>query len=726
MRRRTRLTILAMSFGLIVSLLFILQAHAQINGFTFYIPFPADQLDDLFNLANNDNNFIDDAIATTISISLLRNGTIVYYDHWEDGLERNLTSPTQASTRVWGDNNPSNGIPPGFADDVLNAGDIIVLRNTVVLPRNRDELFFDGGDKITAAGGSLAVSLAVWPESASTLFAGAWGLLSTGLWGTEYVIPVGVDLFGGGPGLRAGFGVAAVNVQALEDGTTVQLDLDGDGNFETTLPLDEGEQFTQTSGDARSGARIRASAPVQVHLFTGNPNPGVNFEARAYTMQPFDTLSDEYLVPRSSDGDHWLYNPDTIPLTITAVTSSGVTTLTIPADSTIQFPSGALSGPTGVHFTSSDGRPFDGLTALDQNQVQDWGYAWAPIDLLTSQVLVGWAPGNNRIPPSSWTGDPAGLTASRVYVTALTTTTVNVDYDLDGIVDNPVVVTPLEEADIVDPSDYDMTGALLYTTDGVPFASVWGQDESAPPAEPSIDVGTGLIPLASLAVQKSVTLIVDADGSGSISWGDTVRFQIFAENNSSLILQSTVISDTLPSTVDYLASSSTVRGGAIPDDEPPRTIFPFDEGGYPVGDLAPREAITGTYDAVVLPNVVELCNTANADSPSVPAPPVAEVCVPVDPAPPTPTPTLTPEPPPTSTPKPPSKETPEPPAPTATPLPPPPTATPLPTPTALPVVLLPETGSRGIQADLDIRSVLMLVGASLVVLGLGSRLVRRK
>ena len=98
MRRRTRLTILAMSFGLIVSLLFILQAHAQINGFTFYIPFPADQLDDLFNLANNDNNFIDDAIVTTISVSILRNGTIVYYDHWEDGYDVDPVNPAGGST----------------------------------------------------------------------------------------------------------------------------------------------------------------------------------------------------------------------------------------------------------------------------------------------------------------------------------------------------------------------------------------------------------------------------------------------------------------------------------------------------------------------------------------------------------------------------------------------------------------------------------------------------
>jgi hypothetical protein len=36
----------------------------------------------------------------------------------------------------------------------------------------------------------------------------------------------------------------------------------------------------------------------------------------------------------------------------------------------------------------------------------------------------------------------------------------------------------------------------------VPFASVWGQDESANPALPSIDAGTGIVPY-SLLLQKT-------------------------------------------------------------------------------------------------------------------------------------------------------------------------------------------------------------------------------
>jgi uncharacterized repeat protein (TIGR01451 family) len=724
----------------LTSLFIFLQAGAQIDAFTYFIPFPTDQLDDLFDIANNDNDLIDEDVQTTISIALRRAGTLIYYDHWEDELESNLTSPVQASTQVWGDDNPANGIPPGFATDVLDAGDIITLQNVVVLPRDRSQFFFDGGDKLTAAGGSIAVSLAVWPErtDVSSLYAGAWEIGSTSFWGTEYLIPVGVDLFGSGPGLRGAWGVVAVNVQAVEDDTQVQLDLDADGSFEQVITLNGGQQFTQTSGDARSGARIRSlNHPVQVHLFTGNPNPGINFEARAYTMLPEDQLANDYLVPRSSDGDHWLYNPHTTPLTVTAATQAGVDTIIIPPQSTAQYPVGALSGPTGVRFTSTDGRSFDGLTALDADFVQDWGYAWYPIDFLTTQVLIGWAPGNNRVPPSSWTGDPAGLTASRVYVTALTTTTLNIEYDLqDPIPDDTVIITPLEEVDVIDPNDYDMTGAVLYTTDGVPIVAVWGQDESAPRAQPSIDVGTGVVPLASMSVQKTITLIDDADGSGDISWGDTLRFEIFTINNTNLILRDAVISDTLPSTVDYVQQSSTVRGEPIPDDSPPRTIFPFDEGGYPVGDLIfpfdeggypvgdlqPAEVVTGTFDAIVKDGVEEICNTAGADSPSVPPPGDATACVPVVPSIATPTPTPLP---PTSTPTPEPPDTPEPP-----PTFPPPTATPVisvvtPEPT-LPVLYLPETGSGEVQAGLGARGIFLLLVACLAMLGIGARLIQKQ
>ena len=76
---------------------------------------------------------IGDDIETTISIAVHRTGSIIFYDHWEDGLELNLTVPVQSTTEIWGDDNPNNGIPPNFATDVLNSGDVLILRNVVEL-----------------------------------------------------------------------------------------------------------------------------------------------------------------------------------------------------------------------------------------------------------------------------------------------------------------------------------------------------------------------------------------------------------------------------------------------------------------------------------------------------------------------------------------------------------------------------------------------------------------
>ena len=82
-------------------------------------------------------------IETVISLTVSTDNSIIYYDHWEDGYESDLDNPTQSSTQVWGDNDPSNGIAPGFTTDVLNAGDIIALENTVTVPRDSNAIFYD-------------------------------------------------------------------------------------------------------------------------------------------------------------------------------------------------------------------------------------------------------------------------------------------------------------------------------------------------------------------------------------------------------------------------------------------------------------------------------------------------------------------------------------------------------------------------------------------------------
>ena len=56
-----------------------------------------------------------DSVRTIISITGAVDGTIVYYDHWEDGFELDLANPAQATTETWGDGNAANGAPPGCA-----------------------------------------------------------------------------------------------------------------------------------------------------------------------------------------------------------------------------------------------------------------------------------------------------------------------------------------------------------------------------------------------------------------------------------------------------------------------------------------------------------------------------------------------------------------------------------------------------------------------------------
>jgi uncharacterized repeat protein (TIGR01451 family) len=566
-----------MALVLLVCLGTFAEARAfQIDAFTFFIPYPADALNDQFDAANYDD-FTGVSIVTTVSVSVLRGGSVIYYDHWEDGLEPNITQPIQSTTQVWGDDDPTNGIPPGFPSDVLNAGDVIAVQNVVpVDPRNPAVVLYDGGDKLVSLGGVIAVALAVWPETVQSedgslipgiLFAGAWELYPTSRWGSAYIIPVGQDVARG----AGSFAIAGINVQAVQDGTSVQVDLDADGDFEIVAQLDEGRQLTEVQG-VSAGAQVRASAPVQVHLFTGNP--ASRYEARAYTTLPVDQWTSDYLAPRSSDGDYWLLNPHDSELVVSAETITGTTVISIPAFDVASFPVEGLSTATGVHFRAAD--DFYGISLLDEADAQDWGYALLPIENLTTQALIGWAPGNNNRPPD---GDE-----SRVYVTAVNTTTVTVDYDGDRVPDAQYPVTPLAEVDITDPTDYDMTGAYLYADNGIPFIAVWGQDESAPPELPSIDVGTNIVLLRAPSIQQESDVLTEGYVCGTLIQPYTLEFLLHVYNDSVADFPEVTVADYLPPEFSYVLGSTTVGGSPIPDDSS-GSPFPLDEGGYNIGTI---------------------------------------------------------------------------------------------------------------------------------------------
>ncbi len=109
----------------------------------------------------------------------------ITYDHWEDGLEADITSPVQATTLIIGDGNVANGracdfttdprIAPcdGVDDDLLFAGSFVNFNSdqglgcaappndlncsVPVNPRVTTDIRYDGGDLLVSTGGPLSL-----------------------------------------------------------------------------------------------------------------------------------------------------------------------------------------------------------------------------------------------------------------------------------------------------------------------------------------------------------------------------------------------------------------------------------------------------------------------------------------------------------------------------------------------------------------------------------------
>uniref|UniRef100_A0A7S3L0K5 Uncharacterized protein n=1 Tax=Amphora coffeiformis TaxID=265554 RepID=A0A7S3L0K5_9STRA len=97
---------------------------------TFFIPINEDMvLKSTFDLINVES---EGPVQSYTSIAVGVTGTVIWFDHHEDGYE---SKPTEdgANIEVWGDNDPSNGMAPGYTTDYFNAGDVIVLQSDTAL-----------------------------------------------------------------------------------------------------------------------------------------------------------------------------------------------------------------------------------------------------------------------------------------------------------------------------------------------------------------------------------------------------------------------------------------------------------------------------------------------------------------------------------------------------------------------------------------------------------------
>ena len=601
---------------------------------SYYIPLPENQIFDALQTIFPGNETcsttgapeVQSPIATYISIATVADNTVIYYDHWEDGFEVDISNPTQNTTEVWGDGQVSNGSPPNISSDLIQAGDIIILDNLVDISTLQSVIDFDGGDKF-ASSTAVAVTRTAWATGSSTLLAGAVEVFDTNNWGTSFEVPVGEDLLS-----DEIFEYTSLVIMAAEDDTIVNIDVDNDGATETTLTLDEGESH-HINGSALVGATVVASKPVQVAMLTGDIC--VTYESRWFTLFPTNQWSDSYYNPVGTSLDNattiFLYNPGPNPITVEQETIDGLLTLeTMLAGTTSMV---MMPDNSGAHFFTTDGSPFMAIAAIDTddffNTTHDWGFTLVPEPVLTRQALIGWGPGRDPIAPfpsgnEVFTNLPEN--GSPIWVTLVLPDgdsgpiDLCIDFNGDGgpLIDTGgngydllINLNEFESNRVYDP-DGDQTGMLLYVCDDseAKIAVVWGQDPlTASPSAPAIDVGTTIPPLPLFTAGKEAD-VIDSTGSTAIA-GDTLLYTIVVQNISGVFIPNLMVSDTVPLHTAYVPNSTVFNNGTtvtpIPDSGD-LTAFPLDEGGVNLGLIPAKSTFEVSFQVTIdpsLPNRVE-------------------------------------------------------------------------------------------------------------------------
>ena len=609
------------------------QASAQGNPVpvqTFYVPFAEDNLLQAFRTITGTTT-PKNPFTTYISIAAIADNTIIYYDQWENGYDPDIANPSNlysaenpGGTQIWGDGDPANGAPPGFPEDIINAGNVIILNNSLDTSTLKDVIDFDGRDKI-ASSKNVTLSRTGWASGSGTFLAGCVEMYDTSLWGTYYLVPVGEDI----PDDEDYqiFEYTGLEIMAGEGGAFVQVDADADGSFETELTLAEGQSIS-VSGGVLVGGKILSDQPVQVDIITGDI--GSNYESRDSALLPVDFWSNSYYTPASTSTSNpnygtsvWLYNPGESNLEVTYTRrESGVLTsdsLTVPAGSYFKQ---VLPDGTGAHFsagsdfyafsaTDSTDSTFTGTTPRNytRNQYYDWGFTLIPHDALTPQLLVGL--GIGRDPTSSTNptenGNPLWITTAG---NGDTPETVYVDYDADpntGAHEDPygnkydisLQLKELEQAKIYD-IDGDQSGLLVYVLNtDVKLAGAWGQDPTkASVAAPGLDVGTSVPPCPLFSAGKNGVLKEDSDGDGFITPGDTIQYTVVINNIGRVLVANIHLEDTLPQDTVYVPNSTYFGIVPIPDDVT-GTAFPLDESGVDLGPLPVRQSFTVTFQVTI-------------------------------------------------------------------------------------------------------------------------------
>jgi uncharacterized repeat protein (TIGR01451 family) len=182
-----------------------------------------------------------------------------------------------------------------------------------------------------------------------------------------------------------------------------------------------------------------------------------------------------------------------------------------------------------------------------------------------------------------------------------------VDFQNRGTFDQKIALKALQSVKIADPTDQDMSGAVIWATvpnsgptgDPVDIAAAWGQDPAVSLTHQSIsmDLGTVVVPMTTIKVTKIVDKL-------SAYAGDQLAYTIRVSNvgQREVAANTLRIFDTLDKFTSYVAKSTTYESAAagialtsvVDDSAAGSTPFPLDGAGYLIPVRLPRRG--GTVD----------------------------------------------------------------------------------------------------------------------------------
>ena len=200
-------------------------------------------------------------MTTYISIAAVADGTIIYYDQWENGYDGDIANPANlysggnpGGTQIWVTAIPNGGARRALSSDLIDAGTVI-LNNNVTHDETWSAIDFDGRDKIAATKTGRRDAHPVGhgighPARRSV------GVFDQQL-GHGLPLPVGASIPDADD--HQMFEYLARHPGRRGAAPPVQIDKDN-GSFETTVTLAEGEPTRERRRQRRRASRVR---PVQ-------------------------------------------------------------------------------------------------------------------------------------------------------------------------------------------------------------------------------------------------------------------------------------------------------------------------------------------------------------------------------------------------------------------------------------------------------------------------------